>query len=61
VALGQDGTGSAPTIKPDPNNPVFTVGQPGSYAPVLTGTPAPTVSVSPDATLPVKLVIRPAT
>lgn len=28
---------SAPTLKPDPNKPVFTVGQSGSYAPVLTG------------------------
>lgn len=53
-------TSSAPTIKPDPSNPEFTVGQAGSYTPVLTGTPAPTVSVSPD-TLPTGLKIDPAT
>jgi hypothetical protein len=51
---------SAPTLKPDPNNPPFNVGQPGSYSPVLTGKPAPTVSVSP-ATLPPGLTIDPAT
>lgn len=51
---------SAPTLKPDPNNPAFTVGQSGSYIPKLTGTPAPTVSVSPD-TLPVGLQLDPAT
>jgi hypothetical protein len=51
---------SAPTLKPDPNNPAFTVGQAGSYTPVLTGTPAATVSVSP-ATLPAGLQINPAT
>jgi hypothetical protein len=52
--------GSAPTLKPDPNNPPFNVGQAGSYSPVLSGTPAPTVSVSP-ATLPTGLKIDPAT
>jgi hypothetical protein len=57
---GQDGAVSAPTIKPDPNNPAFVVGEPGSYAPVLTGTPAPTVSVSPD-TLPADLKLNPST
>ena len=51
---------SAPTLKPDPSNPEFTVGQAGSYTPVLTGTPAPTVSVSPDK-LPDGLQIDPAT
>lgn len=41
------GAGLAPDPNnPDPNNPAFTVGQQGSYTPVLTGTPAPTVSVS---------------
>jgi hypothetical protein len=58
---GQGGTtSSAPSLKPDPNNPAFTVGQPGSYTPVLTGTPAPTVSVSP-GTLPAGLQLNPAT
>ena len=53
-------TNSAPTLKPDPNSPAFTVGQPGSYTPVLTGTPAPTVSVSA-GTLPADLQLNSAT
>ena len=54
------GPSSAPTLKADPNSPAFTVGQSGSYTPVLTGTPAPTVSVSPGA-LPAGLQLNPAT
>jgi Putative Ig domain len=53
-------TNSAPTLKPDPNSPAFAVGQSGSYTPVLTGTPAPTVSVGPGA-LPTGLQLNPAT
>jgi Putative Ig domain len=38
-------TGSAPVFKYDPKDPGFIVGQPGTYTPVLSGTPAPTVSL----------------
>jgi hypothetical protein len=45
----QGGSAStAPTLKPDPKNPSFTIDKPGSYTPVVTGTPAPTISVSPE-------------
>lgn len=58
---GDQGTASsAPALKPDPNNPSFTVGQKGSYTPVLTGAPAPTVSVTV-GTLPLDLQLNPAT
>jgi Putative Ig domain len=40
-------TPSAPTLQPGPGNPQFTVGQPGTYTPALTGSPQPIVSVSP--------------
>jgi hypothetical protein len=53
-------TSSAPSLRPDPNNPAFTVGQSGSYTPILTGTPAPTVSVS-SGSLPAALQLNPAT
>lgn len=36
-----------PGLEPGTGQPTFTVGQPGSYAPTLTGTPSPTVTVSP--------------
>jgi Putative Ig domain len=47
---------------PDPKNPNpgFTVGQAGTYTPVLTGTPPPTVSLSV-GTLPSGLTLDPST
>lgn len=51
---------SAPGLKPDPTNPEFTVGQQGSYTPILTGTPPATVSVSRGA-LPDGLQLDPHT
>jgi hypothetical protein len=36
----------APTIDPDPANPTFRVGQSGTYTPVLSGEPAPTVRIT---------------
>jgi Putative Ig domain len=51
---------SAPGLAPDPNDPAFTVGQQGSYKPVLTGTPALTVSVS-SGTLPAGLQLDSST
>ena len=36
---------SAPGLQPGPGNPEFIAGQPGICTPVLTGTPAPTVSL----------------
>ena len=53
-------TTSPPGLQPDPHNPAFTVGQEGKYTPVLTGTPAPTVAVTP-GTLPDGLTLDPAT
>ena len=52
--------GSAPIFKHDPKDPVLVVGYPGSYAPVLTGTPAPVVSLSQGA-LPAGLQLDSAT
>ncbi len=43
--------GSAPVFRPDPKDPGFIVGQPGTYTPILTGTPPPTVSLT-QGTLP---------
>jgi hypothetical protein len=53
-------TGSAPVFKPDPKDPGFVVGFPGTYTPTLTGTPAPTVSVIQGA-LPAGLQLNPHT
>jgi hypothetical protein len=52
--------GSAPVFKHDPKEPVFVVGYPGSYTPVLTGTPAPVVSLI-HGTLPAGLHLDPHT
>jgi Putative Ig domain len=51
---------SAPGLQPDPSDPGFTVGQAGTYTPILTGAPAPTVSLSPGP-LPAGLQLNPAT
>jgi hypothetical protein len=53
-------TGSAPVFKHDPKDPGFVVGYPGTYTPVLTGTPAPTVSLI-QGTLPAGLQLDPHT
>lgn len=45
-AAGGEPTNTAPGLAPDPKNPGFTEGQPGTYSPILTGTPTPTVSLS---------------
>lgn len=58
-ASGTPPAGTAPGLALDPNNPSFTVGKAGTYTPVLTGTPAPTVSFS--GTLPPKLSLDPST
>jgi Putative Ig domain len=50
---------SAPGIQPDPSGPTFTVGQEGKYTPILTGTPAPTVTLT-QGTLPAGLKLDPA-
>jgi hypothetical protein len=51
---------SAPGLQPDPSDPGFTVGQAGTYAPILTGAPVPTVSLSPGP-LPAGLQLNPDT
>ena len=50
----------APSLGPGAASPEFTVGQPGSYAPVVTGTPAPKVTLS-EGTLPIGLQLDTAT
>jgi hypothetical protein len=45
-SASQAAPGTAPRLGPDPKNPPFTVGAMGTYTPALTGTPAPTVSLS---------------
>ena len=57
---GTQPTSTAPGLAPDPKNPSFTVGQAGTYTPVLTGTPPPTVSLSGDP-LPPNLNLNPNT
>lgn len=52
--------GSAPVIKPDPSNPGFRINQLGTYTPILTGTPQPTVTLS-KGPLPAGLQLNPAT
>jgi hypothetical protein len=52
-------TSSPPGLEPGAGKPTFTVGQAGSYTPTLTGTPSPTVTVSPP--LPPKLGLDPTT
>src|SRR5262249_28544218 len=52
--------GIAPRLGPDPRNPPFSVGAMGTYSPALTGTPAPTVSLSGRA-LPQDLQLDPGT
>jgi hypothetical protein len=42
----------APKLGPDPKNLPFAVGAEGTYAPTLTGTPAPAVSLAEGSTLP---------
>ena len=49
-----------PGLKPDPKDPGFVVGFPGSYTPILSGSPAATVAVSEGA-LPQGLTLAPAT
>jgi large repetitive protein len=51
---------SAPGLQPGPGNADFTVGQAGTYTPVLTGAPAPVVSLS-QGTLPAGLQLDSAT
>jgi hypothetical protein len=46
---------SPPGLEPGTGQPAFTVGNPGSYTPILTGTPGPTVTVSPQLPLDLKL------
>jgi Putative Ig domain/KAP family P-loop domain len=49
-----------PGFQPDPNNPLFIVGQPSAYTPIVTGTPPPTVSLS-QGQLPRGLSMNPST
>jgi Putative Ig domain len=60
--MGKPSGGDAPSLgpDPDPNNSLFTVGEAGTYVPILGGTPPPTVSVS-SGTLPSGLYLNPAT
>jgi hypothetical protein len=62
-AAGAGPTTAAPGLAPsDPKNPNpgFTVGQAGTFTPVLTGTPPPTVSLSA-GNLPPSLTLDPST
>jgi hypothetical protein len=54
---------SAPKLGPDPNNrsATFTIGQPGTYMPMLTGNPAPTVILGTGDQLPNDLQLDPNT
>ena len=51
--------GNSPNLQSDSANPEFTIGQPGRYTPLLSGTPAPTVSLR--GRLPIGLSLNPAT
>jgi hypothetical protein len=59
---GNDGNRVAPGLGPDPNsaNAQFRIGTRGTYRPVLSGTPAPTVTIT-SGTLPPDLGLDPTT
>jgi hypothetical protein len=52
---------AAPSLSPDPKSPHFKAGAPGTYAPVVTGSPAPTISLAAGSALPPELQLNPST